>query len=331
MKTLSVAICLALCALFATSAAAFLVNPCFQLGNIVTTPLAPGPNDVIGVGVIVPSGLAISPKYKLIKSGVDSQGRITLDVVLTDAVAAFPDYTIVSRPLDEVDVYIGPFAPGVITVQTTVSSPDASGVLKPVCDPAYRLFPNPEITVHAIGHGDTTTEHLSKASVVEFYNAALDHYFMTTDVHEIHDLDAGVHPGWTRTGETFVAYSPATDDFFSVLGAGAIVRRYYGLPSHGLDSHFFTRDEYERERLASWPMSQQWLLETDNAFQVWPPLTGSGFCRPATVPVYRLWNGRLDSNHRYTTDLAIRQNMIAKGWIPEGYGALGVVMCALAS
>jgi len=46
------------------------------------------------------------------------------------------------------------------------------------------------------------------------------------------------------------------------------------------------------------------------------------------VPVYRLYNNRADTNHRYTTSLAIRSQMIAKGYIPEGYGPNAVAMCA---
>ena len=43
--------------------------------------------------------------------------------------------------------------------------------------------------------------------------------------------------------------------------------------------------------------------------------------------MYRLWNQRADSNHRYTTDPATKALMIAKGYIPEGYGPDAVVMC----
>ena len=53
----------------------------------------------------------------------------------------------------------------------------------------------------------------------------------------------------------------------------------------------------------------------------------SGACLANYQPVYRLWNQRQDSNHRYTTDLAVRNQMVAKGYAPEGYGAYGVVMC----
>src|SRR5437879_341280 len=45
--------------------------------------------------------------------------------------------------------------------------------------------------------------------VVEFYNPALDHYFITSDTREIADLDTAVHPGWRRTGLAFDAYPAA--------------------------------------------------------------------------------------------------------------------------
>lgn len=48
-----------------------------------------------------------------------------------------------------------------------------------------------------------------------------------------------------------------------------------------------------------------------------------------TVPVYRLWNQRDDSNHRYATSAAIKDEMLAAGYVSEGYGPDGVVMCAV--
>jgi len=47
------------------------------------------------------------------------------------------------------------------------------------------------------------------------------------------------------------------------------------------------------------------------------------------APVYRLYNNGHGGapNHRYTTNTAVRAQMLAQGWIPEGYGALGVMMC----
>ena len=49
-----------------------------------------------------------------------------------------------------------------------------------------------------------------------------------------------------------------------------------------------------------------------------------------TTPVYRLYNQGQGGapNHRYTTDLGVRSQMLAQGWVPEGFGPVGVVMCA---
>jgi hypothetical protein len=54
----------------------------------------------------------------------------------------------------------------------------------------------------------------------------------------------------------------------------------------------------------------------------------TGACPMGTIPVYRLWNQRADSNHRYTTDAAIKAQMIANGYVAEGYGPDSVIMCA---
>jgi hypothetical protein len=43
----------------------------------------------------------------------------------------------------------------------------------------------------------------------------------------------------------------------------------------------------------------------------------TGICASGTNPVFRLWNGQKDSNHRYTTDLRIREQMIAMNYVPR--------------
>jgi hypothetical protein len=60
----------------------------------------------------------------------------------------------------------------------------------------------------------------------------------------------------------------------------------------------------------------------------------TGACPAATSPVYRLWDKRVDTNHRYTTDPIVRDQMRGLGWVLEGYGAAApnlVVMCAPSS
>jgi hypothetical protein len=107
------------------------------------------------------------------------------------------------------------------------------------------------------------------------------------------------------------------------------VKRYYGLPEAGLDTHLYTVGfDAEAYSLTSGTLSRSWALERFDAFELDLPSYADGHCEPGTLPVYRLWNGRASTNHRYTTDRGIRAAMLAQGWIPEGYGPDGVVMCA---
>ena len=148
-------------------------------------------------------------------------------------------------------------------------------------------------------------------TVVEYYNAAQDHYFITANATEMALLDNGTMRGWTRTGETFKVMFGE-----SMQSSAKSVCRFYGLPSAGLDSHFFSASTSECiEVLNRWP--NQWQLETTNAFGVTneAPVTN---CLNDTQPLYRLYNNRADVNHRYTTSKTTRDVMVAKGWVLEG-------------
>jgi len=161
-------------------------------------------------------------------------------------------------------------------------------------------------------------------TAVEFYNAALGHYFVTADTNEIARLDDGEIHGWQRTGESFPVI-PGD----AIPWTGLPVCRFYGLPSAGLDSHFFSasQDECADVRLL-WPT--QWLLETPSAFGAvmtdYAP-TGGGMatlgasataCPSGGQPLYRLYNNRPDANHRYTVSKPTRDAMVQLGWIAEG-------------
>ena len=158
--------------------------------------------------------------------------------------------------------------------------------------------------------------------VDEFHHPVSGHYFMTADAGEKHDLDAGVHPGWVRTGEAFKTFAIASN------ASGTInpVCRYYRSPLGGLVSHFYSAAASE---CASIYGSSDWLYESDNVFQTYLPDKGTGVCPSGMIPIYRLWNQRSDSNHRYTTRAEIREQMLAIGYFAEGYGPDGVAMCAV--
>ena len=72
-----------------------------------------------------------------------------------------------------------------------------------------------------------------------------------------------------------------------------------------------------------------WQFEGDVFLTQCPP-PHDGSCPAGTNPVYRMYNDGQGGapNHRYTTDLKVRASMLAQGWIAEGYGSNGVIMCA---
>src|SRR5437868_2157609 len=70
---------------------------------------------------------------------------------------------------------------------------------------------------------------------LEYYNAALDHYFISDLQPDIDALDTGRIAGWTRTGQSFRVFSTQ-----AAGGAGVNpVCRFYIPPAHG-NSHFFS-------------------------------------------------------------------------------------------
>jgi hypothetical protein len=172
---------------------------------------------------------------------------------------------------------------------------------------------------------------ITTVGMVEYYNASLDHYFYTASAPDVDALDSGRLKGWQRTGNGFAVTASAKP-----VATGAIlaspVCRYYMPPSSG-DSHFFSasKDECDEVR-ARFP---DFVLESEAAFFVALPDTDSGVCPRSTdidyygllFPVFRLWNHRLDSNHRYTGDSHVRDAMVAQGYIAEGYGPDAVAFC----
>ena len=153
----------------------------------------------------------------------------------------------------------------------------------------------------------------------EFYHAGFDHFFISSDPDEIAGLDAGAFAGWQRTGAGFRAWPAAA-------AARTPICRFYLPPGQG-DSHFFSADpaECERVRLAH----PAFVLESEAAMHLAAPDPVSGACAdPATQPVYRIWNRRADTNHRYTTSPTVRDQMVAAGGVAEGYGSDAVAMCA---
>ena len=158
-------------------------------------------------------------------------------------------------------------------------------------------------------------------TVVEYYNGALDHFFISALQPDLDALDSGRLIGWSRTGQTFRVFPSQAS------GGGGVnpVCRFYIPPARG-DSHFFSASPQEcNETRAKFP---SFSFEGAAVFFIALPNTFNGACPNNTVPVYRVWNNRGDSNHRYTTDRETRNGMVSAGFIAEGYGPDAVIMCA---
>jgi hypothetical protein len=162
------------------------------------------------------------------------------------------------------------------------------------------------------------------ATSVEYYNATLDHFFTSSLQADIDAFDSGRLPGWARTGQAFGATAAAGPGLNPVC-------RFYIPPDKG-DSHFFSAAPDECQavlaRMASDPNYAGYFYESPAAWYTALPDRLTGTCPAGTVPVWRLWNGRIDSNHRYTANWAVRDQMLALGHTLEGYGPSGAGMCA---
>ena len=156
----------------------------------------------------------------------------------------------------------------------------------------------------------------ASATAVEFYNAGLDHYFLSHIAKEISDLDTGVHPGWARTGQSLRVFTASSAQTSPVC-------RFYIPPGKG-DSHFYGRGTQECTETGT--KNPTFVNEDPQFFFVILPV--AGVCPAGTINVYRVFDNRIDANHRYMIDPAIRDAMESqKHWIVEGDGPDRVVMC----
>lgn len=158
----------------------------------------------------------------------------------------------------------------------------------------------------------------SPSTVVEYYHAAYDHYFVTIGAAEIAALDTGVFQGWARTGFAFKAHATAQAGF-------APICRFYLPPGHG-DSHFYSASPAECQVVQQ--QNPAFVLESTAVMYLAIPDWITGACPAGTDPVYRAWNQRPDTNHRYTSVRSVRDAMVALGYVAEGSGPDLVTFCA---
>jgi len=157
------------------------------------------------------------------------------------------------------------------------------------------------------------------APAIEYYYQAWNMYFVTAIPDEISKLDAGAFEGWMRTGLQFNVYP------IGGAAAGAeTVSRFFSTAFDPKSSHFYAPAGAEYTSLLSNP---NWQLEGP-VFAV-PLPAGDGSCPSGSIPIYRMYNNSMGGapNHRFTTDAAVRTQMVGAGWTPEGAG-IGVAFCS---
>jgi hypothetical protein len=164
------------------------------------------------------------------------------------------------------------------------------------------------------------TSALAAASLtaVEYYHSVYGHYFVTASAQDIAALDTGAFPGWGRTGESFGVLA------LDSAGAANVCRFWSGQTYAPRSSHFYTPLAWECAIVKGSP---EWQFEGEVFAMMLPDKAGA--CAAETVPLYRLYNNSQSGapNHRYTTRLTIRSEMVGQGWRPEGFG-IGVIGCA---
>jgi Abnormal spindle-like microcephaly-assoc'd, ASPM-SPD-2-Hydin len=176
-------------------------------------------------------------------------------------------------------------------------------------------------SVQLSGTGASAGGSGTKVTVVEYYDATFDHYFITSVGGEISALGKPPFDDWQPTGLTFQAYAPTSPP------AGTVgVCRFFNDHFNGVSTHFYAPHGLGCEQtIADFP---DWTLEDPNLFFANLP-DAAGNCPSGQIPVYRLYNNGIGGapNHRFTIDAGVRQQMIAKGYAPEGAG-IGVGWCA---
>jgi predicted dienelactone hydrolase len=147
---------------------------------------------------------------------------------------------------------------------------------------------------------------------IEYLNASLGHYFMTADPSDAAILDAGLIPGWTRTGFDFKSWTVDS-------GIGFPACRFFGTPGVGPNTHFFSINADECNKLHADP---QWTYE-GIAFNEEAPLDQD--CPANLIPVTRLYNNSMGGtvNHRFLTSHSEIHATAFAGWLVEG-----IVFCS---
>jgi len=156
---------------------------------------------------------------------------------------------------------------------------------------------------------------------IEYQRLGTEQYFLTNNSAEVLALDAGTQSGWVRTGQELPVY-PVGDRSAATRSP---VCRLYGSPEAGHDTHVYSASPGECAAISGTPGG--WIIETAEAFVADLPDATSGLCPSGSQPIYGLSNNKPDRSQRFTTSAALRDQLVAAGWVKLGAGPGGVAMC----
>ena len=259
----------------------------------------------------IPLGVAITPDGS--RGYVANQGGNTVSVIATASNTVSATVTVGASPVgvaitpDGAQAYVVNQNSNSVSVLSTASNAVTATVTVGAIPAAFGLFITPSAAPLPVA-----------TSAIEYYHAAFNHYFITAIPVEIAKLDDGTFVGWARTGLRVNVFATATSGTL-------VVCRFFSTAFAPKSSHFYTPFPAECATVKTNP---DWTYEGD-VFYV-AVAAADGTCAGATTPVFRLYNNGEGGapNHRYTTDAAVRDQMIAKGWIVEGNGPGLAFMCA---
>ena len=225
---------------------------------------------------------------------------------------------VVGYPFNSSGVVSGAFLWDPVTRGTTLTAPGWT------LTSASAINDRGQIVAHGCnseGCQGLRLEPVATASAVEFFHAGYGHYFVTVDLAEIASLDDATVTGWQRTGKSFEVWRSAA------AGLEPVCRFWSGQSFAPKSSHFYTPYADECAKVKRDPV---WSFEGIAFFAKMPEgAPGARTCPAGTQPLYRAYNeGKSGApNHRYTTDPAVLDAMIAQGWTMEGETATRVFAC----
>lgn len=262
------------------------------------------------------------------ESATTTSGSVRIELFLTPDPAPGTYWTIASTDLGTLPplASIGPLSrtvsyfavpDGIYYIHMGVFEFEPGGCSDPTgyCLDDFVTFQN-RVQVFNGGVYDAGAPVAPTTTVVEYHHTGFDHYFVTSFANEIAALDAGQFAGWVRTGQVFTVWSANVGNLPGVC-------RFFTTSFAPTSSHFYTPFGNECTDTRANP---DWEFEAIAYYVQVPDLAGN--CTAGTQPLYRLYNeGKSGApNHRYTTSLVVRNQMLMQGWSPEGFG-LGVVSC----